>query len=634
MKKITYLLILSFALLAGCSSSEIDYNLIQDRNGIAYLPNEPEPLTGTAVASYPSGQQQIVVSYENGKPTGISSEWYANGQMKTEQHFSGEDKGRIRDWYENGEVARDVRVLDGTLVGRNIWKSPEFEGEINALNGLLDGAYIYKTNTDSTTSNYSKGLHKQRKHLGDFKDVTSNTESHFEHRYEGTQSRLTFYKRRYEYKSEYSHNIEESELDYLQGQIVTKTFKKGKDDQEFKTESKKEKNEWEDTSPSKVSVEARKDRVLLESGQYIEPVSLKTGKVDGRSWGNNEKRVISNSYNQGILNGWDISFDREKAAWDDDPSCYISGDWEYEAEKCEVAFGKSKTPADSIIPQRFKVLIESDEKKVAEAAMREIRAKEAKKQAEEERKRKIEAEKARKAAAEKKRRADAVLKRIAKEKAEIKEISQGIGKNFCRTIVENNNVVSKESKDPLAFKTISKYQSVIEQMCASSACYENIVEARKIKAVEGTEAALQSLGVVERAPKLCDSPFEVFLLSNIERGWERSLQSNYEEPNFELAKLERISRDDDYIPLYVPQPQYPRRAQTRGKEGYAVVEITITTTGGVRDPILVEEYPEGWGFGRAGLKAAMKLKYKPRVTDGVGQEVPNVLYKFSFAMAK
>ena len=171
-------------------------------------------------------------------------------------------------------------------------------------------------------------------------------------------------------------------------------------------------------------------------------------------------------------------------------------------------------------------------------------------------------------------------------------------------------------------------------MCASSACYENIVEARKIKAVEGTEAALQSLGVVERAPKLCDSPFEVFLLSNIERGWERSLQSNYEEPNFELAKLERISRDDDYIPLYVPQPQYPRRAQTRGKEGYAVVEITITTTGGVRDPILVEEYPEGWGFGRAGLKAAMKLKYKPRVTDGVGQEVPNVLYKFSFAMAK
>jgi protein TonB len=30
----------------------------------------------------------------------------------------------------------------------------------------------------------------------------------------------------------------------------------------------------------------------------------------------------------------------------------------------------------------------------------------------------------------------------------------------------------------------------------------------------------------------------------------------------------------------------------------------------------------------------LKLKYNPRVVDGVGQEVPNVLYKFSFQMEK
>lgn len=95
-----------------------------------------------------------------------------------------------------------------------------------------------------------------------------------------------------------------------------------------------------------------------------------------------------------------------------------------------------------------------------------------------------------------------------------------------------------------------------------------------------------------------------------------------------------FARDSDYIPVYVPQPQYPRRAQTRGKEGYAVVEVIITTTGGVRDPVMVEEWPEGWGFGRAALKAAGKLKYNPRVIDGVPQEVPGVLYKFTFQMAK
>ena len=100
------------------------------------------------------------------------------------------------------------------------------------------------------------------------------------------------------------------------------------------------------------------------------------------------------------------------------------------------------------------------------------------------------------------------------------------------------------------------------------------------------------------------------------------------------AGLGNFARDSDFIPVYIPQPQYPRRAQTRGKEGYAVVEVIITTTGGVRDPKMIEEFPEGWGFGRAALKAADKLKYNPRVVDGVGQEVPGVLYKFSFQMDK
>ena len=100
------------------------------------------------------------------------------------------------------------------------------------------------------------------------------------------------------------------------------------------------------------------------------------------------------------------------------------------------------------------------------------------------------------------------------------------------------------------------------------------------------------------------------------------------------ASLGTFARDSDYIPVYVPQPQYPRRAQSRGKEGYAVIEVIIPTPGGVRDPKLLEEDPEGWGFGRAAMKAALKLKYNPRVVDGVGQEVPGVLYKFTFNMAK
>lgn len=89
-----------------------------------------------------------------------------------------------------------------------------------------------------------------------------------------------------------------------------------------------------------------------------------------------------------------------------------------------------------------------------------------------------------------------------------------------------------------------------------------------------------------------------------------------------------------YIPVYVPQPQYPRRAQTRGKEGYAVILVTVTTTGGVRDPVMIEESPEGWGFGRAAVKAANKLKYNPFMIDGQAKEMSGVMYKFTFQMAR
>ncbi|OUS18256.1 hypothetical protein A9Q88_01270 [Gammaproteobacteria bacterium 50_400_T64] len=93
-----------------------------------------------------------------------------------------------------------------------------------------------------------------------------------------------------------------------------------------------------------------------------------------------------------------------------------------------------------------------------------------------------------------------------------------------------------------------------------------------------------------------------------------------------------FARDTDFIPVYVPQPLYPRRALSRGRQGYAVVEVIITTSGGVRGVKLVEESPANYGFGSAALKAAIKLKYKPRVIDGRAVEVPGVMYKFSFRL--
>ncbi|MCR6652815.1 MAG: TonB family protein [Cellvibrionaceae bacterium] len=90
--------------------------------------------------------------------------------------------------------------------------------------------------------------------------------------------------------------------------------------------------------------------------------------------------------------------------------------------------------------------------------------------------------------------------------------------------------------------------------------------------------------------------------------------------------------DGEMIPLTVVQPEYPRRAAQTGKEGYCTVEFTVAANGTTKDAF-VADCPDTV-FERAALKAAEKIKYKPRVVDGQPVDVPGVQYKFLFQMAK
>ena len=89
------------------------------------------------------------------------------------------------------------------------------------------------------------------------------------------------------------------------------------------------------------------------------------------------------------------------------------------------------------------------------------------------------------------------------------------------------------------------------------------------------------------------------------------------------------SGDGDYLPIVKVAPVYPRRAQSRGIEGYVIVEFIVTKNGSVRDAKVVEAKPESI-FDRAAMDAALKFKYKPRVVDGVAMEVAGVQNKISF----
>jgi periplasmic protein TonB len=90
--------------------------------------------------------------------------------------------------------------------------------------------------------------------------------------------------------------------------------------------------------------------------------------------------------------------------------------------------------------------------------------------------------------------------------------------------------------------------------------------------------------------------------------------------------------DGEMIPLTVIQPEYPRRAAQRGTEGYCTVEFTVSAAGTTKDWFIVD-CPDTV-FERSSLKAAEKIKYKPRVVDGQAVDVPGVQYKFTYQMAK
>ncbi len=91
------------------------------------------------------------------------------------------------------------------------------------------------------------------------------------------------------------------------------------------------------------------------------------------------------------------------------------------------------------------------------------------------------------------------------------------------------------------------------------------------------------------------------------------------------------SADGDYLPIVKVAPIYPQRAIDRGIEGYVIVEFTVTKTGSVKNPHVVEFEPSTI-FNKAAVAAALKFKYKPRIVNGEPIEVHGVLNKITFKL--
>ena len=100
----------------------------------------------------------------------------------------------------------------------------------------------------------------------------------------------------------------------------------------------------------------------------------------------------------------------------------------------------------------------------------------------------------------------------------------------------------------------------------------------------------------------------------------------------DLSGTGGFSNDGEYLPIVKVLPIYPRRAQSRGIEGYVVLQFIVTKTGSVRDPKVIEASPPGI-FDRAAINAALKFKYKPKVVNGEPIEVAGVTNLIKFELS-
>lgn len=89
--------------------------------------------------------------------------------------------------------------------------------------------------------------------------------------------------------------------------------------------------------------------------------------------------------------------------------------------------------------------------------------------------------------------------------------------------------------------------------------------------------------------------------------------------------------DGEYLPIVKVAPIYPRRAQTRGIEGWVLLSFTVTETGSVIDPVVIDAEPSGV-FDNAAKKAVQRFKYKPRVINGKAQVVRGVEHLITFKL--
>jgi antitoxin component YwqK of YwqJK toxin-antitoxin module len=124
------------------STKQIKMHELEDKGGLAYLPEADKPFTGTAYSYFPDGTTIFTKSdFAEGKQNGEYVEYFQNGQINYKYSF----KNGIEDgewvWYnEEGNLLKKAIYKDGELNGE--WITYHSNGQINVKGQFENGEEI------------------------------------------------------------------------------------------------------------------------------------------------------------------------------------------------------------------------------------------------------------------------------------------------------------------------------------------------------------------------------------------------------------------------------------------------------------------------------------------------------------
>ena len=136
----------------------------------------------------------------------------------------------------------------------------------------------------------------------------------------------------------------------------------------------------------------------------------------------------------------------------------------------------------------------------------------------------------------------------------------------------------------------------------------------------------------ERPPEVDEAPPELPQQDMDSSNLDSSVAVSAPNPNLDVGldgELGDFSlAEGDYLPIVKVAPMYPRRAQSRGLEGYCDLQFTVTPLGTTADVSVIECTSSL--FERASVQALLKFKYKPRVVNGTAIAVPGLRHRITF----